>query len=580
MTKAIIIIFLIIQSLAFSQAQDLRKINLLNAIPNEDIVIYTNDNIFLSGETIRYKTHVLNNENKTPSILSRIGYIELIDKNRKVLFRHKLVLENGVASSDFFIPASIETGHYKLLGFTKWMLNNGENPFLQKDIVIINPYIPNKFSKVKILTDSIKKQLTIQTHKIKKPDNVEQDNGITLATDFNTYKTRTKINVRIEAIKRTDLNANLAISIRKLNSVSPSDYFSKLETPVYLINDKMYLPELRGEIISGTIVNKNNSSKAAKKTIALSIPGNTYIYKNIVSDTQGKFYFNIKSNYSTPKAILQLIDSDYESYKINIDSLIFPYYQHLNFKEVYLNETIKNWIVTKNISNQIENAYSTLKTDTIKLYNAPKPFYGNPSVSYVLDDYKRFKTLKETFVEVVEGAGIRTENNKSRLIVYRYDEFNVNEYSNNAPLVLFNGIYIKDFSSIIGYDPFKIKKIDLIRGIYFYGSKTFNGIVDISTKENTTDIPLYDEHATVFNLLMPEQKKIYFQPNYTENFEKLKRIPDYRYQILWKPNIELHSEPVELECFTSDIKGIFEIKLEGNLENGQTVELKKYIEVL
>ncbi|MFS4482462.1 hypothetical protein ACKGJY_05560 [Hyunsoonleella sp. 2307UL5-6] len=580
MAKAIIIIFLFIQSIVFSQVQDLMENNLLNAIPKEDIVLYTNDNIFLSGETIYYKTHILNNENKTPSVLSKIGYIELIDKNRKVLFRHKLVLENGVASSDFFIPASIKTGHYKLLGFTKWMLNNSDKPFLQKDIVIINPYIPNKLSKVEILTDNIKEQLTIQPHKIIKPDNVEQDNGITLTTEFNTYKTRTKINIEIKAIKKTNLNANLAISIRKLNSISPSDNFNKLETPINLINNKMYLPELRGEIISGTIVNKNDQSKAAKKTIALSIPSNTYIYKNIVSDTQGKFYFNIKSNYSTPKAILQLIDSDYESYKINLDSLIFPYYQYLNFKEVYLNETIKNWIVTKNISNQIENAYSTLKTDTIKPYNAPKPFYGNPSVSYVLDDYKRFKTLKETFVEVVEGAGIRTENNKSRLIVYRYDEFNVNEYSNNAPLVLFNGIYIKDFSNIIGYDPYNIKKIDLIRGIYFYGSKTFNGIVDISTKENTTDIPLYDEHATVFNLLMPEQKKIYFQPNYSENFEKLKRIPDYRYQLLWKPDIELHSEPIELECFTSDIKGVFEIKLKGNLENGQTVELKKYIEVL
>jgi len=79
-------------------------------------------------------------------------------------------------------------------------------------------------------------------------------------------------------------------------------------------------------------------------------------------------------------------------------------------------------------------------------------------------------------------------------------------------------------------------------------------------------------------LLNPLDKKIYFKQVY-DGSGKLKRIPDYRIQLLWLPNLEISSKTNEINFFTSDVNGTFEISLEGFTNNGDPVSLKEIIVV-
>ena len=59
----------------------------------------------------------------------------------------------------------------------------------------------------------------------------------------------------------------------------------------------------------------------------------------------------------------------------------------------------------------------------------------------------------------------------------------------------------------------------------------------------------------------------------------MSHIPDYRYQLLWKPDLNLNEGEMSIEFFTSDITGDFEISLEGYTNNGIPVSLRKFITV-
>ncbi len=69
-----------------------------------------------------------------------MAYVKRVVENGSVIFKHKLWLEDGYGYGDFFIPVSVPSGNYKLIGYTRWMLKWGEEVFFQEDISILNPY--------------------------------------------------------------------------------------------------------------------------------------------------------------------------------------------------------------------------------------------------------------------------------------------------------------------------------------------------------------------------------------------------------------------------------------------------------
>lgn len=246
----------------------------------------------------------------------------------------------------------------------------------------------------------------------------------------------------------------------------------------------------------------------------------------------------------------------------------------MTFPVVQFNFDFKQNISERLISSQIENAYYNIKKDSILASKDTLAFYGNAAKEFKLDAFTRFPTVAETITEVVEGTYFTKNNNNYAIHVYDYDP----NYESELPaLLVVDGLIIEDINELFVYNSKNIDKINVVKGIYYYGSKSFNGLVIFTTKNGDYETKLKGNFIIRPEVLRPQSTKEYFQPDYTNT--KNARIPDYRHQLLWLPKVDLKDPNSEIAVYASDVSGKFEIILEGFSASGKPVLIKDTIEI-
>ncbi|MCY2687292.1 hypothetical protein [Salinimicrobium sp. TH3] len=552
--------------------QDKEKIAVVNESPQEKVFVHFNSSFLLAGEYLYYKIYVLDHQTLVPGDLSSVAYVELRGKDGEVIFRHKIALENGTGEGDFFISTNVLSGNYKLFGYTRWMLNGELNNFFQADVVIVNPYTRNnegllasvdKEGSAGMLKDTLKSTSTIAN----RPGN---------SKNLPTYGKRERVALNIDGMQEMDPKGNYSVSVRKLHNIqvpkmvvsediSGKGKFFKIEP-----GKRFYLPELRGELFSGKLrdAKGNQQTSVENKKVALSIPGQNFIFKIARTNANGEFFFNVEKQNLAEEVILQVLNEEKGKFKIVIDPHPELQIADLDFGNFQLTRDMEDLLVEESIYNQIENGYFSIKPDTVKLPEQELPFYGKRILTYDLDDYTRFNTLKETFVEIVRE--ITTSGDMLRIRGY-----NSLVDSRMPPLLIVDGVIIQDHSKFINFPARRIQSIGVLRDKYFYGPEVFQGIINVETVEKD----FLEKNGKDFfktHLMRPQPEKEYFQQKYSEG-QRNERIPDFRRQLLWNPVFDPESRSIEF--YTSDVEGEFEIVLEGFTSAGKGVTLKEKIEV-
>lgn len=539
----------------------------------ESIYINVNATSFVTGETLFYKLHSINPLQFTPSTISKIAYVELVGANQKVVFTHKLFLENGTGQGDFFIVPSIATGNYKLLGYTKWTLNNTKSKSFEIDITIINPFQNDSENKINSKNNSVT---------ILKKDTTEAK-PLKINLSKNTFLTREKVTAKIQILDPKYKDGNYAISVRKIQDLptiekTTIEKFTNLEIPEKLNPNQndFILPELRGEIVSGKIVSIDQLKPLSSVSIALSIPGKSYTFKLVKTDQNGKFIFNLDKKYYDSNVIIQVVNRNKEDYSIILDQAPALDLSTIKIENnAPLLPNLKTIIEEHAIASQIENTYYLRKSDTLTSNNYPSSFYEPLAKEYILDNYTRFPTIKETTTEVIKEMNFDKNNGKYTLRLKDYDPFTEIE---EPPLVLVDGLLIQDIDELFEYRASNIYKICVINSGYNYGNQVFNGLISFITKNQDYETKIKGNYILRTNLALPLLKKKYFSPNYSD-ISKEARIPDYRYQLLWLPELICSNNDTIITFFTSDKTGTFEIAIEGFSKEGNPISMKEYIKV-
>jgi hypothetical protein len=104
----------------------------------EKIYVHTDRNYYLCGEILWLKTYVTNAANNKPLSLSKVVYVEIINKLHQPVLQGKIAVENGSGSGSFALPLSLESGNYELRAYTNWMKNDSANHYFKKMITVIN----------------------------------------------------------------------------------------------------------------------------------------------------------------------------------------------------------------------------------------------------------------------------------------------------------------------------------------------------------------------------------------------------------------------------------------------------------
>ena len=535
---------------------------------SETVYIQTNNDALITGETLYYQLYCLNPINFKPSDVSKIAHVKLISVDNKVIVEQKLTLKNGAGNGDIFIPSNLNSGVYKLVGYTNWSLNKNDFKYYTKDITIVNPF--------QVETKDLIAKSIATTKNLDNNSNSTTSNG-TLVADKKNYSPRELVNFKVNSANQLS-NGNYSVSIKKVDAFvsNKSDNpiaFSKINSASEISSSTksiLILPELRGEIISGEIKSKNSQNSVNSVSIGLSIPGENFFFKVVKTNPSGKFYFTLDQDYSNPNIIVQVVSPFRNEYEIAVNGST-PIEVNALTNNFSVNETMISAIKERAIATQIENAYFNTKKDSVLAKSNTKSFYKPLEKDYILDAYNRFPTLLETIIEVLKEVYYEKNNNQYKLGVRDYDEtIEVSE----PTLILVDGIMIQDANELIDLKMDTIYKVSIIQGGYYYGSNIFNGMISFISKNHDYELKAKGNFIATSNQIISNQDKDYYKPDYSK--EENKRIPDYRHQLLWLPQYDV-SKPISF--YTSDVKGTFEIKIEGFTTEGLPVYLTETFNV-
>jgi hypothetical protein len=110
------------------------------ALPQEKIYVHVAQELFITGETLWFKAYYVDGAQHHPMNVSKVAYVEILDLENRPILQTKIGLKNGEGHGSFFLPASINSGHYQLRAYTQWMKNFSPDFFFHKKISIVNSF--------------------------------------------------------------------------------------------------------------------------------------------------------------------------------------------------------------------------------------------------------------------------------------------------------------------------------------------------------------------------------------------------------------------------------------------------------
>lgn len=145
-------IILILQSgFVFSQAEksvvalESYSINHLQ----EKVFAHTDKENYITGEILWFKLYLTDALLNKPLNLSKIAYVEILDKFHKPILQSKIEVRKSMGDGSFLLPYSLQSGNYLFRCYTGLMKNSSAEYYFEKQLTIINPFKKPDWSDAK-----------------------------------------------------------------------------------------------------------------------------------------------------------------------------------------------------------------------------------------------------------------------------------------------------------------------------------------------------------------------------------------------------------------------------------------------
>ena len=268
-------------------------------------------------------------------------------------------------------------------------------------------------------------------------------------------------------------------------SVSLPDGTQKCLTPL--------CPETEGHIIKARVKNvyDGHTFKASQIRPSLSIIGKQvhYFEGNMINDSIAVFY--IYGIHGKQPLVLSAVSSTGVSLPIEMISpfatLLPKQLPHLVFHYKRSEVEARSMDMQRH-QMAITPAKRELKIgeyedataeDGVPLDYDETAYGTKPDLSYNLDEYRQFFTIREVLLEYVLCVSHRRNNGVSQLVVRKEDA----PYDTTWPtLVLIDGMPVINVDRLLAYDARRIHYINIYGGQYIFGNGVYNGILSFITR--------------------------------------------------------------------------------------------------
>jgi hypothetical protein len=332
-----------------------------------------------------------------------------------------------------------------------------------------------------------------------------------------------------------------------------------------VFNDKHptfeYVPEFDGHIISCQL--KRNEATASTASIIdawLSIPGIQLQFYNSKVNDKGKIYFDVRDYYGQNEIIIQTDNLDSNAH-VEVLNPFSEKYSEVPVSAFSLATSTKNALSEQSIGMQVLNTYDAGKLSRFNIPNIDTtPFYGKPTNVYKLDDYVRFSTMEEVLREYVPEVAIRRFGGQLHLKVFNYD---AHDFYPSDPLILLDGVKV-DNNILLGYDPLKVNKLEVVTNQYIKGEFIYLGIVNFTTYHGDMESLKLDSKAVILDYEGLQLKRNFYSPVYKTDQQAGSRLPDFRNLLYWEPDVQTDaSGKASIEFYTSDVQGKYVAVVQG-----------------
>ncbi|MEP4534780.1 MAG: hypothetical protein ABJ004_16935 [Cyclobacteriaceae bacterium] len=324
------------------------------------------------------------------------------------------------------------------------------------------------------------------------------------------------------------------------------------------------LPEVRDELITGTL-KPTGDLPVNNVLVTLAFPQSPYQLRSAETNARGEF--TLPFNSPKQDAVAFIAPFDFEgNFTVEVDDPFLSSYPQFDYDLTPLDSSQILEIVDRSIRNQIQNAYYQPLPDEEGFDHWYSQF--NFDYVYILDEYTRFKTLRETFTEYIISTSMRTNRDP---VFKAYIASNDPREYRNSTLVLLDGVPVSG-AKMIDYSPYKVESVSITNNRYFNGPLIADGVVSFVTKEGMLNNFELDEQCIQLEIMGVSEKMGFRAPDYSDG--DTSTVPDLRDQLLWQPEFHADSSlPTAISFFTSDVTGEFEMVIEGFTNEGKPVSI-------
>ena len=237
--------------------------------------------------------------------------------------------------------------------------------------------------------------------------------------------------------------------------------------------------ETEGHVIRARIKNvyDGRTFKGSEITPSLSIIGKQIHYFEGKMENDSMAVFNTYGIHGKQPLVLSAVSSDGVSLPIE---MISPFAVLLPKKLPHLVFHYKRSEVEARSLEMQRHQKAVKEQPAVVPLDYDDTVYGTkPDLSYNLDEYRQFLTIREVLVEYVICVSKRKVNDVQKLFVSLDQIPNVNSWPS---LVLIDGMPVIDVERLLSYDARRIHHINIYGGQYTFGHGVYNGILSFITR--------------------------------------------------------------------------------------------------
>lgn len=543
-TKVFFSVLLMLQTLAvFAQKERL---------PRESVVLTTDRTIYFSGEQIWLKADCwMSPENDS---LSKVMYVELLDRKSKPVVQKKLQIINRVSKGLIEIPSDVLTGNYYIRAYTQYMRNFERESLYTTELTIINPELPSKEIIQTIVKDTLKM--------------VKESSSFVDIKTSNALLPHTLVSIELTGKK----NMHLSVSIVKKGSYVPASagvnrYFKPSPDSDSTSKLKWY-PEIRSISISGKAVSKETGLPLKNSLVFASIIDSSKQFHVARTDASGAFVFSLPNLHDNHK--VYICSQQNSTVLINPDFATgLPAADYVAMKTDSATRELFNAMYS-NV--QITEVYTDVISTSKKYLDTLPDAFRTSSETILFSDYVALPTMTDMFMEITPYTKVK--NKKKETVIQLVDR--KTKITFDQPLVLLDNIPFHDHSALLSIPPSKINSIGIIATNYVYGGEVIGGVINIKSKEdNLAGLPLPGDVAVV--------DYITYSPAVTAQFENAVAAspdqPGFRNTLYWNPEVILDAGKQTLQFYTGNDRSDYDIVVSGLDETGKPFTKIKTIRV-